>query len=329
MLTRPMIPGRTLPLLVERQEPSGDAMSWLRDHRAELQRDLLTVGTVLLRGLAIDSAERFERAISTLGEDTMEYHERSSPRSHVLGNIYTSTDYPAKYRIYLHNENSYASRWPLRLFFCCVDPPATGGETPIADSRRIYQRVPATIREEFVRRGVMYLRNFSPDMGLSWRVSFQTEERSVVEEICARAGIQMEWLPGDRLRTRSVRPAVARHPRTGEWTWFNHATFFHITTLEPAALRQHLMSSYAEDDLPNNTYYGDGGRIEDDVLSELRRTYEGETVSFPWQRGDLMLVDNMLVAHGRSAYTGPRRVLVAMAQPIDDAASIRPLGSAP
>jgi len=73
----------------------------------------------------------------------------------------------------------------------------------------------------------------------------------------------------------------------------------------------------SEDELPTNTYYGDGEPIESDVLEELRAAYHAETVSFPWQRGDVMLLDNMLVAHGRAPYSGPRKILVGMSEPID------------
>jgi hypothetical protein len=48
--------------------------------------------------------------------------------------------------------------------------------------------------------------------------------------------------------------------------------------------------------------------------------YHAETVSFPWQQGDLLMPrhDNMLVAHGRAPYTGRREVLVGMAEPITE-----------
>jgi alpha-ketoglutarate-dependent taurine dioxygenase len=35
-------------------------------------------------------------------------------------------------------------------------------------------------------------------------------------------------------------------------------------------------------------------------------------ISFRWERGDVLLLDNYLVAHGRNPYEGPRKILVAM-----------------
>jgi hypothetical protein len=66
-----------------------------------------------------------------------------------------------------------------------------------------------------------------------------------------------------------------------------------------------------------NTYYGDGSPIEPKVLDQLRAAYNAETVSFPWQKGDLLMLDNMLVAHGRSPFVGPRQILVGMAELVD------------
>ncbi|MFL6253469.1 MAG: TauD/TfdA family dioxygenase, partial [Pyrinomonadaceae bacterium] len=174
---------------------------------------------------------------------------------------------------------------------------------------------PASVRERFAEKGWMYVRNFGDGLGLDWRTVFQTTERAVVEEHCRRHGIEFEWKDGGRLRTRSVRPAVARHPRTSEMVWFNHATFFHVTTLEPP-VRELLMREFDERDLPTNTFYGDGSPIEESVADELREAYRQETVVFPWQRGDLLVLDNMLTAHGRRPYAGERRILVGMAEPV-------------
>jgi hypothetical protein len=230
--------------------------------------------------------------------------------------------------IFLHNENSYQSAWPLKVFFFCQTPAAEGGATPIADCRRVLAAIDPAVRDRFVDKGWMIVRNFGDGFGLDWRTVFQTGDPAVVEEHCRQGGIQVEWKSGDRLRTRAVRPAVARHPRTGELLWFNHATFFHVSTLEPD-IREALLAEFAEDDLPANTYYGDGTPIEPAALDHLRSLYLRETVSFPWQQGDVLLLDNMMVAHGRAPYSGERKILVGMAEPITrEEAAARPAGDA-
>jgi alpha-ketoglutarate-dependent taurine dioxygenase len=161
----------------------------------------------------------------------------------------------------------------------------------------------------------MYVRNFGDGFGLPWQTVFQTTDKSVVEAHCRKAGIVAEWKDGERLRTRAVRPAVARHPRTGEMVWFNHGTFFHASTLAPA-IRISLEAEFKEEaDFPTNSFYGDGSTIESATLDILRDAYRQETVSFPWQQGDVLMLDNMMVAHGRASYSGRREILVGMAEP--------------
>ena len=161
----------------------------------------------------------------------------------------------------------------------------------------------------------MYVRNFADGLGLPWQTVFQTADKRLVEERCRHYGITAEWKENDRLRTRAVREAVRTHPRTGETVWFNHATFFHISTLEES-VREALLAEFAEDDLPTNSYYGDGSRIEPEVLEELREAYRQASIKFPWQRESILMLDNMLTAHGREAYRGPRKILVGMSTPV-------------
>jgi alpha-ketoglutarate-dependent taurine dioxygenase len=221
--------------------------------------------------------------------------------------------------ILFHNESSHLPTWPLRQFFSCILPSETGGETPLADVRRVLGRISPETRERFRERKVMYVRNYDEGLGLDWREVFQTEDRAAVERYCAAAGITAEWGEGDRLRTRQVAQAVARHPQTGEEVWFNHAAFFHVSRLD-ARVREALLEAVGEEHLPNNSFYGDGGAIEPSALEEVAAAYDAETVAFPWQAGDILMLDNMLVAHGRRPYTGARKILVAMTEPFARAA---------
>jgi alpha-ketoglutarate-dependent taurine dioxygenase len=164
-------------------------------------------------------------------------------------------------------------------------------------------------------QGYIYARNYGDEIGLSWQNAFQTSERAEVEDYCRRMHIDFEWLGGGRLRTRQRRPVVARHPASGDAAWFNHLTFFHVTTLAPD-LRDALRSQLTDHELPNNTYYGNGGDLEPEVVEALRGAYLEEKVSFPWQRGDVLMVDNLLTSHAREPFRGERRVLTAMTQPV-------------
>jgi alpha-ketoglutarate-dependent taurine dioxygenase len=240
---------------------------------------------------------------------------RSSPRTTVGDRVYTSTDYPSHLPIFPHNEHGYSPVFPLYVFFACLEAARQGGATPVGSTRRVGAGIPDAIRRRFRDKGVMYLRNYHAGFGVSWEQSFQTTDRAVVESYCRARGIRCEWRADSVLRTRRVGPAEIVHPRTQESVWFNHATFYHVSTLPPE-IRDELLSAFDEEDLPNQTYYGDGSPIEPDVLDELRAAYTHSLRRFDWRPADVLAVDNVLTVHAREPFQGPRRVLVSMAEEV-------------
>jgi alpha-ketoglutarate-dependent taurine dioxygenase len=311
---RPLFAGSGLPLLIEPVSEDVGLVSWVKNNSNLVAAELAKHGAILFRGFNCDSAATLEQLIRAVSGAPLEYTERSSPRSQVSGNVYTSTDYPADKSIFPHNEQSYNLNFILKIFFCCLQRAEHGGETPIIDCRNVFNRIDPKIRERFIEKKYMYVRNFRQNFGLSWQTAFQTTDRAAVEAYCSTNEIGFEWMEDNRLRTWQVRQPVARHPRTGELVWFNHLTFFHVSTLEPA-VRDWMLSQFEEKDLPNNTYYGDGSPIESSVLDELRGAYLSEKVVFPWQEGDVLMLDNMLTAHAREPFAGARKVIVGMAEP--------------
>jgi alpha-ketoglutarate-dependent taurine dioxygenase len=312
--TRYLDAERRLPLVIEPCVSDLDLVAWATNHREFIAAELARHGALLLRGFDIRSVGSFEQFIAATSGGALTYNERSSPRSQVNGNIYTSTDYPASESIFLHNEQSYNLQFPLKIYFFCLVPPAEGGETPIADTRKILERIRPDIRRRFATHGYTYARNFGHGFGLSWQDTFQTRSKAEAEQYCREHEIACEWLDGNRLRTAQVRPAIARHPLTGEPAWFNHATFFHVSTLEPV-IRERMLAEFAEESLPNNTYYGDGSRIEPEVMDHLRQAYLEEKIVFPWQQYDVLMLDNMLASHAREAFRGRREIVAGMADP--------------
>ena len=304
-------PGEALPVFEPNVEGL-DLIRWAQDSRALLESELLRQGAILFRNFHTDT-DTFRAFAEAVSPGLIDYYERTVNRSAEGDKIYTASEYPAEHPIPLHNEYSFSHAWPLKLWFYCVRPAARGGESLIADGREVYRLVPAEVRERFARDGVMYVRNFGEGLDLAWEDVFQTSDRREVEDYCRRARIAYEWKGGNRLRTRQVRQAVARHALTGEPVWFNQAHLFHVSSLEREA-RESLLDFFREEDLPRHAFYGDGSPIEPEALDAVRDAYRRATVSVPWQAGDILLMDNMLVAHGREPFAGPRKILVTMAE---------------
>ena len=300
------------PLIIRPRLQDLSLLSWGESNREMIHQKLIEHGAILFRGFDVESAAQFRAIASAISGELLDYQERAAPRVQIQKGVYTSTEFPANQPIPMHHEMSYSHNWPAQLWFCCAQPAAEGGRTPIAEDRKVIRLIAPEIQEEFRAKGVMYVRNYGEGVDLSWQDAFQTTDPNVVEEYCRKAGMQVEWRDRDRLRTRAMRQVYAVHPVTGDRVWFNHAHMFHQSNL-PAEVRESLLEEFAEDELPRNAFYGDGSPIDDDVLAEIRRVYDEAAHRFFWQRGDVLLVDNFLVSHGREPFSGPRQILVAMA----------------
>lgn len=308
----------SLPLVSNAIVPGISLSSWLRETRPIIEQQLVDYGAILLRGFDVNGITGFRACVDAISGSALEYTFRASPRSDLGHNIYTSTDYPPDQTIFPHNEHAYSPIVPLRLYFYCEQPAACGGETPIGSVREIMKRIDPSIIDRFEQKQILYLRNYGDGFGLPWQVVFRTHDKGEVEAYCQTVGVKHKWKEGNRLRTWQRGPAVVKHPITGERVWFNHGTFFHVSTLDPS-VRDGLLETFAEEDVPQNTYYGDGTAIEPDTLQHLRRAYTDSMVMFPWRKGDMLILDNILAVHARQPFEGFRKVLVAMGDAVRSA----------
>jgi NRPS condensation-like uncharacterized protein/acyl carrier protein/alpha-ketoglutarate-dependent taurine dioxygenase len=309
-------PDELFPLVAKPAVADVDLADWAKNNREFIEAKLLQHGGILFRGFIGPVVSAFEQfALSICSELFGEYGDL--PREGVSGKVYGSTPYPADKAILFHSESSHLHRWPMKIWFFCVQPAQQGGETPIVDCRKIYQLLDPKLREKFAQKQIMYVRNYTDGLDVSWKDFFKTEDKSVVEEYCRQAGMEFEWKAGNNLRTRKIRPAIAKHPKTKEMVFFNQLPLHHISCLD-AATRASLLSVFGEENLPRNVYYGDGTPIEDSVMAEIQAVYAQAAVSFPWQAGDILMLDNMLAAHSRNPFIGSRKIVVAMGEMIPE-----------
>ena len=312
LIGRKGLQGCSLPVLITPVVSNESLIEAFSRLRVKVQQHLSTIGGVLLRGFSVLTIDEFQRFASSFGYPLLSYEFASTPRSNLSGGIYSSTEYPAHQHIPLHNEQAYTREWPMKIWFHCVTASPVGGETPIADSRAIYRRMPDHIRNKF-EQGLLYVRNYG-EFDVPWQTVFGTDSKAEVEAFCRRSNIQYQWKENDGLRTLQLCQGIETHPSTNEKVWFNQAHLFHVSNLQ-AEVRESLEELLGIDNLPRNVYYADGSEIEDEVLDEVRAIHTEETVIFPWQEGDVMMLDNMLTAHARMPFEGKRKVVVAMAEP--------------
>ncbi len=311
----PLADGVAIPMVVRPALPQVSLLDWAKANRAQIDAQLLQHGAVLFRGFGVNSLEMFQSfAEAAADRGLAEYKYGSTPRRRIQGGIYTSTEYPADQAIPMHNEMSYSRAWPTRIWFCCLQAAAQGGATPIADSAAVFEAISPAVRERFIERGVMYVRNYGRGLDLSSEQVFGTTDRDEIARFCAEARIEYEVKADGTMRTRQICQAVAAHPQSGRMLWFNQAHLFHISGVEPS-LAKELLAELGEAGLPRNAFYGDGTPIEPAALADIREAYRRTAITFAWEAGDVLMLDNMSIAHGREPYSGERRIAVAMAEP--------------
>ncbi|MBB2885147.1 MULTISPECIES: non-ribosomal peptide synthase/polyketide synthase [Pseudomonas] len=306
------------PLLLEPNEPHLDLIEWINNNRPLIEEKLARHAGILFRGFELDGIQGFE-AFAEAIQPGLYGQYGDLPKKEGGKNTYRSTPYPERKMILFHNESSHQDRWPRKQMFYCEQAASIGGATPVVDCRLMYEKLPADLRDKFEEKGLLYVRTFTDNLDVSWQHFFKTEDRAEVEARCRAGGIEWRWLDNNELQTRTPGPAIIRHPVTGAKSFFNQVQLHHIYWLEPD-VREDLLSMFGLDRLPRHVFYGDGTPIEDEVMQRIGDLYEECAVRFDWQKGDAILLDNMLVAHARDPFEGPRKIVVAMGDMFDRSA---------
>jgi alpha-ketoglutarate-dependent taurine dioxygenase len=288
----------------------GALHEYLAGNATQVQQLLHAHGGILFRGFGLNGAEDFHASSQKLGAQPFGYVGGDSPRNRVIDNVFTSTEYPATEVISLHNEMSYLPSWPTRLFFYSHTPASTGGQTSLASSADVLRAIPAAIVEKFRAKKINYIRNFQSKIpfGKTWQATYQTQDKDEVERIAAGQGSTCTWFDDGRLRVTTQCEAFTTHPQTGEQVWFNQAEQWHASSLNPA-MRGMFEQMVGKGNLPHECEFGDGEPMDEATLAEVRRILDANKLLFDWQRGDLLMIDNVLMMHGRESFKGERKTL--------------------
>ncbi|MFJ9009390.1 TauD/TfdA family dioxygenase [Streptomyces canus] len=296
-------------------KPGDYPASWAAEHHGTLRALVLEHGGVLVRGLGLSDPATTEAVFRRLTSTLMPDREPFAPRRSYGDGVYSTTKWPPNQQMCMHHEVSYGLEFPGLLLFACLEAPATGGATALADASAVLRDLPRELVSRFEREGWMLTRSYHEDIGASVEEAFGTDDRAAVERYCRRNAIEFAWQNDGSLHTRQRRGALLRHPDSGLPCWFNQIAFLNEWTMEPE-VHEYLVDMYGADGLPFNTRFGDGDPIDADVVRTINEVYDAHTVREPWQDGDLLLVDNIRTAHSREPFEGPREVLAALGNPL-------------
>lgn len=319
-----------LPLVIEAKDaniPFDAFLDWVKKEKAHIEKSLLKYGGVLFRNFPVQNEHDFESVIKTLGLGKfIDYIGGDSPRTKITGGVYTSTEAPPQVKIPLHNELSFVKNFPQHIYFYCQVAPKEKGETILADARKVYKKVDPEVRKKFEEKQLKYvscyfrksklmdLINCKQKAHKTWLDVFETDDKQEVERKCKESEFEFEWTKNDWIRISQTRPASYTHPQTHDKVWFNQV---HLYDFNPKWLGwwRHLAvkALYCRKHMKlHEVFFADGNPISRDEIYHVLDVLDANTVSFPWQKGDLLVLDNVLAMHGRATFAGKRRILTAM-----------------
>jgi hypothetical protein len=306
----------------------GSGPDWLASHAGDVAAAVLEHGSLLVSGLSVGSAGDLADARSALGLAPAGWHEQFAPRRELAPQVWSAPEWAAEREQCLHHDEAYGVDFPRLLLMSCPTPATTGGAMLLGDTRAALAALPVGLADRFRAEGWTLHRSFRPHFGLPWSTAFGTDDPAAVEKTCAERLIGCSWADGGVLLTGQRRAAVVRHPVTGEECWFNDVAFFSRWSVDTEE-RELMLGAFGARGLPFDTRFGDGGEIDEASWRAVLDAYDSVLRRVPWRRGDLLLIDNVLTAHGREPFTGPWEVAVAPAEPTPLAACRPTVAPAP
>ncbi len=289
----------------------GDLAAFLSANKAAVDAALGEAGALLFRGFDVPDALAFDAAVEAYGAPGFTYEDSLSNavRTNVTPRVFTANEAPPETEIFLHHEMAQTPIYPSALFFYCEIAAKDGGATPLCRSDWVFERL---VKEapDFARRceaeGVRYTNVMPGDddagsgQGRSWRSTLSADSRDDAEARLAELGYSWQWLDEGSLRaTTPVLPAVRKDTGNGK-SFFNQLI---------AAFRGW---SDSRNDPNKAITFGDGTPITAEDMAPAIRIADELTYDLEWQEGDVALVDNYMVMHGRRPFRGRRRVLASL-----------------
>lgn len=284
---------------------------WLGENKERLLEQLSRHGAILFRGLPVNSDTDFDSMIQSFGLKNFTYAESLSNavRRNRTERVFTANEAPSSVSIFLHHEMAQTPIFPSKLFFYCEQAAESGGATPLCRSdvllAKLTERAPEFVAA-CIEKGVRYS-NVMPGVddsesgqGRSWRSTLSIEDKFAAEDKLRKLGYEWQWLEQDSLRvTTAVLPAV-KETTNGRQVFFNQLI---------AAFRGWKDTRNATE---KSIRFGDDTEISSEAMAVAIELGDELSFDIPWQTGDVALVDNFLVMHGRRPFGGQRRVLASL-----------------
>lgn len=284
---------------------------FIKANREAIDTAMQNTGAVLFRGFDVPDIADFDAAVVAYGAENFPYKESLSNavRVNMTPRVFTANEAPPETSIFLHHEMAQTPIYPSALFFYCHIPANQGGATPLCRSDIVLEKlgeIAPDIVTAFEQKGVRYTNTMpgqddhGSGQGRSWRSTLGADTRDAAEARLSDLGYSWDWQDGDTLRVTSPKLEAVRALPGGRKVFFNQLI---------AAYRGW---SDTRNDASKSVSFGDGSVIPPETMDTAIQIADEISYDLQWQAGDVALVNNFLVMHGRRPYQGTRKVLASL-----------------
>jgi len=277
------------------------------------------------KGFPITNSAEYENALKKLNPHFLAYTGAKVRKESELSSVlYQPTSTPGFRKNFLHNEMAYQPEIPPVITVFC-EQPGIGGETLLGDQRSVWNSIRADYREKLITKKLKFVRTLVCKSRLhdfmsknfdfmatfpSWQNNFNTTDREEVRNKLTGAGFEVEWTEKNDLIFSCVIDPIKLHPETGEKMWVNNS---HLFQLHPKVYGRFLYSMFkmylSTSSRPMTTcLYGDGEKIEPEVISNILEATNKNEVSIALKKGEFIYANNWTCGHGRKTFSGKRRL---------------------
>ncbi|MDO4641052.1 MAG: TauD/TfdA family dioxygenase [Neisseria sp.] len=198
-------------------------------------------------------------------------------------------------KVGLHCENGNSPFWPDLCWFYCQKAPKLGSQTTVCDGKIVYNYMSSKAKLAFLEQDIMYSRRVEEK---KWKTFAFHSLRDQVN-----APTSIEEITLDDLLS-----LIEDQPNTNIIVNKDHSVYYQFKTsairsshVNPLETHNFANSIFG----PSNHYekpvitFANGESIPTEILEEVEDLCERFTDDIGWKDGDIVLIDNTRVMHGR------------------------------
>lgn len=335
---------KELPLVIEpvKEKSFASLKLLLNENGAEFNKLLDTYGAILFRGFEVEDGNQFQEVLELLNiQLESAYHFGSAHRVRITDKVFTSSEAPPHTIIAPHNELNMVPVRPSVLALFCQVQPDLYGETPIINTEKLFNSLSPSLQHKianFPQRFVRYVPNHLLEL------VFEGLSREEITKLLTEQKFDFDWEEDGSLNFACSYITLFSHPRTRRLCFclsivdclVSREWYRNISQRYPLGKRLYYnwlpASLYKEyqQRLTTAATVVDGSQKRTSTLNAYFVNAQGQSTTmtsreakelgkaewenasiFQWKQGDILVIDNLQVAHSRLNTGQKRKILTA------------------